>query len=121
MERHLEDVDRHIREMMGGHLKPGRDSLGVGAPQQGQRLGRELVAREQVSLDPWLDPEVPGPGPVFQDADGWGQIDSVSAWESSLTIFNSMEAVPHALRENWAEVVKTRCFQGYSTNTFLIN
>ena len=70
MERHLEDVDRHTWEVKGGQFRADGDSLGVGAPQQGQRLGRGLVSGEQVSLDPWLNPVVPGPGPVFQDAEG---------------------------------------------------
>lgn len=73
---------------------------------QGQtRVVRGVVAGEQVDLEPWLDPEVPAPGPVYLDADGWGKIDGLGGWECILTCFQAMEEVPNAHREKWGKAV----------------
>ena len=73
--------------------------------RQQARVVRGVVAGEQVDLDPWLDPEVPMPGPVFPDMDGWSKIGGLGGWECTLSCFQAMEEVPNSHKEKWAKVV----------------
>ena len=53
-----------------------------------------------------LDPAVPGPrdSPAI-DADGWGTIDLLGAWDCTLSEFKGIEEVPFQHREIWAQAV----------------
>ena len=59
---------------------------------------------EQVSLEGWLDPEVPGPhiGPAEEDATGWNQIDKWGVWDCLLCQFPTMADIPGGYRAIWA-------------------
>ena len=73
-------------------------------PQQ-SRVVRGVIVGEQVELEPWLDPEVPSPGPVYLDADGWSKIDGLGGGDCTLSSFQAMEQVPNSHKEKWGKVV----------------
>ena len=60
------------------------------------------VVGEQMELEPWLDPEVPGPGPEVPGAVGLESIDSWGTWDCMLSPCTPMTDVPQAHREKWA-------------------
>jgi len=55
-----------------------------------------------MELEPWLDPEVPGPGPEVPGAVGLESIDSWGTWDCMLSPCTPMTDVPQAHREKWA-------------------
>ena len=65
------------------------------------------VEGEQVPLEEWLNPEVPGPhpGPVEEDATGWSRIDSLGVWDCTLCQFPTMADIPGGYRAIWASTV----------------
>ena len=73
---------------------------------RGARVIRGL-GREQIDLNQWLNPEVPGPTIDVgnEDDDGWKMIDRIGAWECGLALFPAMEVVPTRHREVWARAV----------------
>jgi hypothetical protein len=55
---------------------------------------RGLVAGEEGDLRGRVNPTVTGPLPrTKEDADGWGQIDSLGAWDCGLSRFSAMESI----------------------------
>ena len=83
---------------------------GEALPQPVGRRGRGIeaemvgLAEDRVSLEDWLDPEVPGPhpGPVVEDAIGWNRIDSFGVWDCMLCQFPTMADIPSSYRHIWA-------------------
>ena len=63
--------------------------------------GGEGVEGEQVMLEPWLDPEVPGAGLVALGAPKFHSIDRWDAWDCILSPCLAMTDVPPSFREKW--------------------
>ena len=67
-----------------------------------QVVGRRVrgAEDEQGDVASRLEPTIPGPceGEPLVDADGWREIDRLSAWECEMNIFTSMEEVPSSFR-----------------------
>ena len=82
--------EEEILELVRRRASPSREERPAPAPVQAPapapRIDRlqDIVglAEERVSLEDWLDPDVPGPhpGPVGEDATGWSRIDSDERW-----------------------------------------
>jgi hypothetical protein len=85
------------------------DIPGPAAPAPRANGVREVagVDEEQVSLQDWLDPEVPGPHPepVEEDATGWSRIDTWGVWDCTLCQFPTMADIPGGYRAVWASTV----------------
>ena len=63
---------------------------------------------EYIDVSARLDPVVPGPAEVaIIDADGWGIIDTLGAWDCVLSRFSAMEEIPAQHKEIWASAVDT--------------
>ena len=73
---------------------------------QGPGIVREVAGGngDQVPLDEFIDPVVPGPhpGPLPEDAEGWNMIDQWGVWDCTLCEFPTMQNIPRAYREVWA-------------------
>ena len=85
-----------------GRAPPNTGRLRV--PPVNRVRGVAGVEAEQVSLEDWLDPEVPGPhiGPVEEDATGWNMIDKWGVWDCTLCQFPTMADIPGGYRAIWA-------------------
>ena len=92
---------------------PQQDTLPVweerGVPQDGDREETEEehyeAAQEFGNLADRLDAQVPGPRPLQPDdgvMGGWESIDRLGAWECYLSIFTTMEEVPHQYKAGWS-------------------
>ena len=63
-----------------------------------------LAPEEELDLQPFLDPLVPGAVPWCQgqeEGDGWTAIDRLSAWDCFLSPFGALEEVPHQHKHMW--------------------
>ena len=72
-----------------------------------QVVGRRVrgAEDEQGDVASRLEPTIPGPceGEPLVDADGWREIDRLSAWECEMNIFTSMEEVPSPFEVGWGK------------------
>ena len=117
----IDDVEEDVEEQEVGnegeaenHEIEGPDHphpLGQGAQGQGvavlNAVGRRVrgAEEEQGDVASRLRPAIPGPceGEPLVDADGWREIDRLSAWECEMNIFTSMEEVPPPFEVGWGK------------------
>ena len=75
--------------------------------QQEQGHNQQNGAEEEfVDIASRVDPLIPGPlKEISVDAEGWGCIDVLSAWECTLAPFKGIEEIPMQHQEAWATAV----------------
>ena len=98
----------------GQHQRPDREEaagtergVGAGEAEAAPVLAPQLrvvrgVEGDQIELQPWIRPEVPGARPVQLGIPGFHMIDSWDAWDCLLSPCTPMTGVPSAHREKWA-------------------